>query len=155
MVLDFLFIISIISVGLFSGLMMTLVFLLQKQWERLSKNEYIIYFKGFLLVAKGNPLISVLTFLSFLFPIVLGIIHMLDNNSLKGIALLASGVVFFIGCFMVTLKLNLPIYNKVINWDSEDDAADWEIVRTRFYRLNIIRMSSSILSFFLTLLSIL
>jgi uncharacterized membrane protein len=155
MILDFLLSISILSVGLFSGLMMTLVFLLQKQWKGLNKNEYLIYFRSFLLVAKGNPLISVLTFLSFLLPIALGIIHISNSNLLKGIILSASGVVFFIGCFIVTIILNFPIYNKVISWDKETDMADWEFVRTRFYILNIIRMSSSILSFFLIILSIL
>jgi uncharacterized membrane protein len=153
MVLNFLLVILILSIGLFSGLMMTLVFLLQKQWEKLDKGEYMTYFRGFLLVAKGNPLVSILTFTSFLFPIILGAIHMQNNNFLKGIILLASGIVFFVGCFIVTMKLNFPIYNKVISWDRKNDAVDWEFVRIRFYRLNIIRMSSSILSFFLILLS--
>ena len=155
MVLNFLLVISVLSVGLFSGLMMTLVFLLQRQWQGLNKSEYVIYFRSFLLVAKGNPLISVLTFLSFLLPIALGIIHILNSNLLKGTILLVSGIVFFIGCFIVTIRLNFPIYNKVISWDRKNDIADWEFIRKRFYILNIIRMSSSVLSFFLIILSIL
>jgi uncharacterized membrane protein len=155
MILDFLFIILTLSVRLFSGLMMTLVFLLQRQWEKLNKSEYVIYFRGFLLIAKGNSLISVLTFLSFLVPIIMGIIYILNNSLLEGVILLISGSIFFIGCFIVTMKFNFPIYNEVISWSSENDSADWEFVRKKFYRLNIIRMFSSIASFFLIILSIL
>lgn len=140
-------VVSTLCVGLFSGLMMTLVVLMQQQWAKLRREEYVPYFKGFLTIAKGNPIISLITLGSFIIPVAMGVVALMRNAILPGILLLSAGLVFFLGCFLVTMKLNFPIYNKVIGWTESDDAADWEDVRARFFTLNLIRMSSAITSF--------
>lgn len=71
---------TIITTGLFSGLMMTLVFILQKQWLSMSCNEYYSNFQGFLKVAKGNVLVTVLTLFSFLVPLLFGILSMIEKK---------------------------------------------------------------------------
>jgi uncharacterized membrane protein len=145
--LPFFHILSVLCVGLFAGLMMTLVVIMHKHWSKLEGKEYVFYFKGFLMIAKGNPFISLLTFGSFLIPLTLGVVCILLNNTLSGILFLFAGAIFFLSCFLVTMKLNFPIYNKVIGWTGINDATDWKNVRYRFFILNIIRMSGAILSF--------
>lgn len=125
--------------------MMTLVFLLQRQWMRQQKDEYALYFKQFLLVAKGHPLITVLSFVPFIGPLYLA------TQSPDKIALWAAGLVFFLGCFIVTVFLNLPIYRRVIAWKTSDDYANWKEVRTRFFVLNLIRFISALVSLVLLL----
>jgi uncharacterized membrane protein len=147
MLLDTMLMLAMLSVGLFAGLMMTLVVIMQRQWDTLEKNEYVNYFKGFLIVAKGNRVISILTLASFVLPAVIGIIHLNSGNNFQGTIMISAGVVFFIGCFGVTLWLNFPIYDKVIAWEEAEFVRDWEDVRKRFHKLNVIRMTFAIVSF--------
>ena len=144
---------SIVSSGLFAGLMMTLVFIMQRQWKTMTREGYYQNFKGFLSVAKGDGLITVLTLFSFLIPIPVGIIEILRGAFMEGLLVLIAGLVFLLGCFLVTMKLNFPIYNKVMAWKSADDAEDWDWVRRRFFLLNIIRFSSSAATFLLLIFS--
>ena len=78
------YILSVLCVGLFAGLMMTLVVIMHKHWSKLEGKEYVFYFKGFLMIAKGNPFISLLTFGSFLIPLTLGVVCILLNILSQG-----------------------------------------------------------------------
>ncbi len=148
---DLIFITSVISTGLFAGLMMTLVFILQRQWMRQDKKDYAHYFKEFLLVAKGHPLITILSFVSFIAPIYLAIQSRDDAAQVALYA--AASAVFFIGCFVVTVFLNLPIYRRVIAWRNDLDYDNWKEVRTKFFMLNITRFSSAFASLLLLLIA--
>jgi uncharacterized membrane protein len=137
---------SLVSTGLFAGLMMTLVFLLQRQWARQPKEEYVLYFRQFLLAAKGHPLITLLSFTSFIGPI-----YLATQTSEDTATLYASGLIFFVGCFVVTVFLNLPIYRRVIAWNTPDSYTDWKEVRTKFFILNLVRFVSALASLALLL----
>jgi uncharacterized membrane protein len=147
MLIDILLTLALLSIGLFAGLMMTLVVLLQRQWNMLEQEEYVRSFQGFLLIAKGNVIVTILTFASFILPVTIGVTHLIVGNTYPGAIVLAAGIVFFVGCFGVTMRLNFPIYAKVVGWKKVESATDWQEVRKRFYMLNIIRMSAAIVSF--------
>ena len=147
MLIDTLLTLALLSIGLFAGLMMTLVVIMQRQWNMLEKEEYVRYFKGFLLIAKGNPIVTILTLASFVLPVAVGTTHLILGNNYQGIIMIVAGIVFFVGCFGVTMRLNFPIYAKVIGWENVESATDWQDVRRRFYILNFIRMISAIVSF--------
>ena len=149
MFIDILLLLALLSVGLFAGLMMTLVVIMQQQWNTLDKEEYIRYFKRFLLIAKGNPIITLLTLAAFILPVVVGTEYILSGSTYSGAITIVAGVVFFLGCFGVTMRLNFPIYAKVTGWQDVESVTDWEEVRKRFYTLNIIRMTSAVVSFIL------
>ena len=149
MLIDTILIFALLSVGLFAGLMMTLVVIMQQQWNTLEKEEYVRYFKGFLLLAKGNPVITILTLASFVLPWAVGIVHLISGSNYQGVIMITAGVVFFLGCFGVTMRLNFPIYTKVISWQDVESVTDWEDVRRRFYVLNAVRMTSAVVSFIL------
>ena len=74
---------ALLSTGLFAGLMLTLVVLMQRQWNMLEKEEYVRYFKGFLLIAKGNPIITLLTIASFVLPIACGVTGFFAGNQAR------------------------------------------------------------------------
>lgn len=149
-VMEILYNTAIVSTGLFAGLMMTLVFLLQKQWTTLDKEQWFYTFKTFLVAAKGHPLITVLTFAGFIPAWWLGFLE-LTSNAVSSALFFASGTIFFVGCFLVTVALNLPIYDKVISWNSPVDASEWRSVQKRFFTLNLIRLISSLIAFILLL----
>ena len=147
MLINTLLTLALISTGLFAGLMMTLVVIMQRQWNMLEKEDYVRYFKGFLLIAKGNPIVTLLTLASFVLPVAIGITRLVSGNNAQGLLMIAAGLVFFVGCFGVTMRLNFPIYTRVIGWENAESATDWQAVRKRFYILNVIRMTSAIVSF--------
>lgn len=91
--------------------------------------------------AKGHPVITVLTFGSFLLPGVLALVE--PDGTAKLLYALACGV-FLVGCFGVTLVFNFPIYREVIGWNTEPTALDWDRARTRFLAVNIIRFAAAL-----------
>ncbi|MBI9049921.1 MAG: hypothetical protein JEZ00_10900 [Anaerolineaceae bacterium] len=140
-----LFSFAFVSIGLFSGIMLTLIAILQKQWNKMVGIEYLVYFKGFLQVAKGNIIVSVLTFTSFLLPFGIAIFGTKFIN-VNSALLFASGLIFFAGCFLVTVFQNLPIYDEVVNWNEISEKENWVAIREKFFYLNIIRFFSSLIS---------
>lgn len=147
--MDVLYGLGVLSTGLFAGLMMTLVFLLQRQWGAQDKVSYVTGFRQFLLAAKGHPLITLLTFISFIAPSVLAVLAYQSGRVLDGTLFVLAAAIFFLGCFVVTVFLNLPIYNTVISWERESDYGAWHEVRRRFFTLNVIRFASALASFLL------
>jgi uncharacterized membrane protein len=140
--------VTVVSTGLFSGLMMTLVFLLQRQWMQQQKDEYALCFKQFILVANLYPLLTLIMFVSFIAPVYLAL---QVGGGTKAVIYGAAGAVFFVGCFVVTVFLNLPLYRRVIAWKSSADYADWKVVRAKFFMLNVIRFGSALVSLVLLL----
>lgn len=147
-ILEIMMAIALLSTGLFAGLMMTLVVIMQKQWKTLDKQDYIKMFGGFLLVAKNNPVISMVTLSSAFLPLAISISQIVKGMYFNSALSLLAGLSFLFGCLIVTLRLNFPIYNRVISWGKNDEAAEWEEVRNRFYKLNVIRLFFAVLSFF-------
>jgi hypothetical protein len=131
MIINILLTLALLPIGLFAVLMMTLLVLMQRQWNTLEQKEYVRYFQGFLLIAKGNAIVTTLTFASFVLPLTFGIIHVVSGHTYQGLIMLAAGFVFFIGCFGVTILLNFPIYSKVMRWENVESATDWQDVRRR------------------------
>ncbi|MGC3952967.1 MAG: DUF1772 domain-containing protein [Propionicimonas sp.] len=132
--------VAVVSIGLFAGLMFALVFPLHRHWSAQRPAEYADL-RGFLLAAKGHPVITVLTFGSFLLPGVLALVE--PDGTAKLLYALAGGV-FLLGCFGVTLLLNFPIYQEVIGWSTEPTASDWDRVRMRFLVVNVIRFAAAL-----------
>lgn len=143
MLQDILINLSIVSSGLFCGLIMTLVFILQKQWVLLDDETYKNTFRLFLKVAKNHWLITIFTLYSFIVPITIGL---MNTQTVNGLMYLIAGIIFFIGCILVTVKFNFTLYDRVMN-HSNDKLKDVSEIKQRFYVLNIVRFSSSLLTF--------
>jgi uncharacterized membrane protein len=139
---DYLYDLSILTTGLFCGLMMTLVFVFQRQWDLLDDETYKNTFRIFLRTAKGHWLITILVVYSFIVPIVIGL---KEIETTQGIVRLLAGIIFFTGCFVVTFLFNLPIYNTIIN-SSNEELKNPKEIKKRFYILNIIRFLSSLIT---------
>jgi uncharacterized membrane protein len=129
-----LLLLALLCIGLFAGVMLTLVVLLQPQWNALSKEAYVISVKGFVLIAQGHPLISTLMFAACGMPLIVGIVDLVEQHTIQGTLILGAGLVFGIGCLSVTMYRNVPIYRKVVGWSNDARATDWEQVRHTFYR---------------------
>jgi hypothetical protein len=104
----------------------------------------------FLPAAKGHPVISAITIL----PIILPLLALASLSAIRaGLALIAA--VLALLPLLLTLRLNFPIYDTIMAWQPDAMPADWQAVRHRFHRLNLARFVASILAmlFFMVALS--
>jgi uncharacterized membrane protein len=153
---DVMLIISIIATGLFAGLMLTLVVILQKMWLQMPPTDYMQSMQTFLPAAKGNPIITVITLLPILAPI-LALIDLRANPSSRTFLLTLMGLVLAVGPFVVTLRFNFPVYNAMMNWQPEQPQAGWQALQMRFFVLNVVRLLlalAALLCFVLALASL-
>lgn len=140
-----------LSIGLFAGVMLTLVVILQRQWDRQDQATYVPAFRSFLRVAKGNPVIAALTFAGFLGPFGLAAQAYGVGSPDRALWFGGAGAVFLIGCLGVTLRLNFPIYDRAMGWQTADDAQGWQEVRRRFFALNGVRLGAACATFLLVM----
>ncbi|MBZ0290545.1 MAG: DUF1772 domain-containing protein [Anaerolineae bacterium] len=137
---QFALIVSIIACGLFAGLMLTLVVLLERMWRALPVTGYIQAMQSFLPVAKGNPIITVITLLPIVAPI--PALLALNAASARTPFILASiGLLLACGPLLVTLRFNFPIYDTMMGWQTDPLPQDWQQMGNRFFRMNLIRLS--------------
>jgi uncharacterized membrane protein len=151
-IIEVLQVLSIIFLGLFAGLMLSLITIVEKHWRDMDQATYSVEFKRFLKLAKGDPLITLLTLGSFILPICLGIIELFSNNLVNATIFLLGGIVFFCGAFLVTIFLNLPLYKKVSLWNSEIARNELASVKLRFFRLNLIRFFTTLIALIIILI---
>lgn len=132
--------VSIVASGLFAGLMLTLVVILERMWRAMSVTGYIHTMQSFLPIAKGNPIITLITLLPIVAPI--PALIELNTASARTLFILALiGLVLACGPLLVTLRFNFPIYDAMMGWQADRPAQDWQAVRARFFRMNLIRLS--------------
>jgi uncharacterized membrane protein len=131
-------IVSIISTGLFAGLMMTLVVIMQRMWAALPVTTYMEAMQSFLPAAKGNLFVTIIMFLPIFAPV--GVLVGLRNESESSQFLLTLvGLILACGPFLVTLRLNFPIYDAMMHWQPTNPPHNWQQTRTRFFVLNLLR----------------
>lgn len=63
-------------------------------------------------------------------------------------------IVFVIIALMITVVVELPINNKIINWSTSTAPGDWETYRNRWQYFNLLRTISALISFILFSISI-
>ncbi len=131
--------ISAAAAGLFTGLMMTLVVLMEPTWNRHTPTDAIRTLQTFLEVAKGHPIIAGLTFVGLLLPIV-ALVLLWQVGNIAALILTGAGWLSFgIGVFVVTVWLNLPLYEVLMGLEPDSPSANWQTSRGRFYWLNRVR----------------
>ncbi|NDJ52455.1 MAG: DUF1772 domain-containing protein [Chloroflexi bacterium] len=145
---------SVFAVGLFCGLMFTLVFIMQMKWNRQTGSEYMTDIQPFLEVAKGHWVIQIVMFTVILAPI--GAAIALDGtaSAITPALIWAGTIIFMIGVFGVTIALNFPVYDAMMSMSAEQPSDEWPQLRQRFFALNLSRMIASGISFlaFITVL---
>lgn len=138
---------GIVCVGLFSGLMMSLVVLLQPKWRQQSAAEYITDIQPFLRVGKGNRVVTLILFVGLLAPIP----TLLGSDPQTRILTLVGLIVFGCGALGITVLFNLPTYAALMRLNAQSPTPDWEALRQRFYYLNVLRFLGSTTAFALYL----
>lgn len=144
---------SVMACGLFSGLMFSLIALLQPKWEQQTATEYITDIQPFLKVGKGNPAVSTVLFVGLFAPIpaLIGVWDVEPNGVWW--LMLVGWIVFSGGALGITVFFNLPTYTALMALDANSPAENWEALRRRFYYLNLSRFAASTTAFLLFIMT--
>lgn len=146
--------IATISTGLFTGLLLTMLFIFQPLLNQLSATEYAELMQRFLKVARRSPLNIMLMIVSLLAPIpaLFGIYQSLNWLAFGFVSI--GIIIFFIGMFLVSRFYNEPLYDEIMGWSAKTPPADWETARQQWYILNLVRVCASGTAFIIFLITI-
>lgn len=64
-----------------------------------------------------------------------------------GVLFLAGGVLYVVGTVAVTATIHVPMNEYIATWSSTQPPADWEAVRTRWARWNLVRTVAALGAF--------
>jgi len=134
---------AIISTGLFTGLLLTMLWIFQPMLNQLSATEYAEWMQRFLNVARRSPLNIALMFSSLLAPIPALFSFYQAANWLAFGQVLTGAMIFFIGMFLVSRFFNEPLYDEILGLDMQEPAQHWQTLRHKWYVSNLIRVCAS------------
>jgi uncharacterized membrane protein len=126
--------------GLFAGLMLTLVVIMDRMWRSLPASAYIESMQAFLPAAKGNPIITLLTLIPILLPVIALIGGAADSDSAP-LVLPLVGALSSLAILLVTLRFNFPIYSAMMSWSADAPPQGWQAMRQRFQMMNGLRFA--------------
>jgi len=139
--------------GLFAGLMVTFIGIIDRVLAGLAAPEYVRVMQGLIKAADIPPVAPA--------PIMIGLIAggiaawrlRRGGGSAYRLAL-AGFLVLLLGAFVVTMAGNLPLNMAILKWDPAAPPADWAAARDRWHNFSIVRTAASVASFVCFLLAL-
>ena len=133
------FVIIMVSTGLFTGLLMTVVFFFERALRDLSGPEFALVMQRFLNITRTHPLNYAMVLISSLAPVaVLVMLHGSPGSPafvLTAIGLLA----FWCGSMLPSTFIAQPLYGVFMGWEINAPPQDWHVARDRYFRVNVVR----------------
>jgi uncharacterized membrane protein len=137
--LDALMAISILSTGLFTGLLMTIVFFFEKALSGLSGPQFTSVMRRFLAITRTHPLNYAMVLTSGFVPIAT-LVVLREHPGSGAFVLTIGGLLAFWGGPILTSRFFAePLYDIFLSWDIEAPPDDWLRARERYFRVNVIR----------------
>jgi uncharacterized membrane protein len=139
--------IAVVSTGLFTGLLMTVVFFFERALRDLSGPEFATVMQRFLKITRTHPLNYAMVLISGLTPVaVLVMVHESPGSPsfvLSAIGLLA----FWCGSILPSTFIAQPLYRVFMSWEIDAPPQDWREARERYFRVNVVRGLGSAIAF--------
>jgi uncharacterized membrane protein len=141
--------VSIIFTGLFTGLMLTFLIVIQRTLDTLTATEYTKVMQQLINAADNPPVVPMIVIISLVAPLVTLFSLRRQPRSLAFLLTFAAWLIFFVGAFLVTIILNVPINTAITGWSPANPPADWVSYRDQWGALSYIRTPVSAVSFIL------
>ena len=139
--------IAIVSTGLFTGLLMTVLFFFERALKDLSGPEFATVMRRFLKITRTHPLNYAMVLISGLTPVAVLVMMREDARSpsfvLSAIGLLA----FWCGSILPSTFIAQPLYGVFMSWEIDALPQDWREARERYFRVNVVRGLGSAIAF--------
>jgi hypothetical protein len=126
LLIDALMVITVLSTGLFTGLLMTVVFFFQKALRDLSGPQFALVMQRFLAITRTHPLNYAMTLISGFVPVATLILLLRHPGS----------GAFWGGIILTSRYVAEPLYDVFVGWDADAPPDDWRRARERYFRLN-------------------
>ena len=144
---------SVVSAGLWSGLLLTLTTILHPMFAARDGRGFAEDMRRFLPIARRSPTNVVLVLMLVAAP-VLALIGLRHERTGVPFLLTALGLALVVAGPLLTSRfLAEPNYDRILGWDAAAVPADWRVVRARYFRLNWVRGALTWSAFALFLLA--
>ena len=139
--------ITVLSTGLFTGLLMTVYFFFQRALKDLSGSEFTLVMQRFLKITRTHPLNYAMVLTSGFLPIAL-LVMLRENPGSPAFVLTAVGLLaFWCGSILPSTFIAQPVYGIIMSWEAEAPPEDWQAARDRYFRVNVVRGLGSAMAF--------
>jgi uncharacterized membrane protein len=145
--IDALLAITVLSTGLFTGLLMTILFFFQKALRELSASEFALVMQRFLGIVRTHPQNYAMVLTSGFVPIAALVVLRAHPGSAAFVLTLVGLVAFWCGPILTSRFFAEPIYDIFLGWEIDAPPEDWQRARERYFRMNAIRGLGSVTAF--------
>ena len=115
-------------------------------FAQLSGSEYTQAMRVINFSVRGNPFFGVVFFGALALPL-LTLLTFWDNFRSRAFVLFVIAfATFFVGTFLVTFRINIPLNYYLESWDVAAPAADWQETRIAWNRANDIRAWAAVVA---------
>ena len=137
----------VLSTGLFSGLLMTVLFFFERALKDLSGPEFALVMQRFLKITRTHPLNYAMVLTSGFVPIAV-LVMLRENPGGTSFVLTAIGLLaFWCGSILPSTFIAQPLYRVFMSWEIDAPPQDWREARERYFRVNVVRGLGSAIAF--------
>jgi hypothetical protein len=137
----------VLSTGLFTGLLMTVLFFFERALKDLSGPEFALVMRRFLKITRTHPLNYAVVITSAFVPIAV-LVLLRGVPTSPPFLLTASGLLaFWCGSVLPSTFVAQPLYGVFLGWEPDAPPPGWQAARDRYFRLNVARGLGSALAF--------
>ncbi len=139
--------VAVFSTGLFTGLLMTILFFFERALKELSGSEFALVMQRFLKITRTHPLNYAMVLVSGLAPVAV-LVVLRESPRSPAFELTAAGLnAFWCGPILTSSFVAQPAYGVFMSWDTDTPPQDWWEARGRYFRANVVRGLGSAVAF--------
>jgi hypothetical protein len=139
--------IVVINTGLFTGLLMTVLFFFERALKDLSGSEFTLVMQRFLKITRTHPLNYAMVLTSGIAPVAV-LVMLGESLGSPSFVLTAIGLLaFWCGSILPSTFIAQPLYGVFMSWEIDAPPQDWREVRERYFRVNVVRGLGSAIAF--------
>jgi hypothetical protein len=139
--------VAVISTGLFTGLLMTVLFFFERALRDLSGTEFTVVMQRFLKITRTHPLNYGMVLISGFVPIAVLVILRENPGSPTFLLTLLGLLAFWCGPVLTSRFVAQPVYGVFMSWEADAPPQDWREARERYFRANVFRGLGSAVAF--------
>jgi uncharacterized membrane protein len=137
----------VISTGLFTGLLMTVLFFFERALRDLSATEFTVVMQRFLEITRTHPLNYTMVLTSGFLPIAVLVMLSEHPGSASFVLTLLGLLAFWCGPVLTSRFVAQPVYGVFMSWEPDSPPQDWREARERYFRANVVRGLGSAAAF--------
>jgi uncharacterized membrane protein len=139
--------VAVISTGLFTGLLMTVLFFFERALRDLSGTEFTVVMQRFLKITRTHPLNYAMVLISGFVPIAVLVMLRENPGSPSFVLTLLGLLAFWCGPVLTSRFVAQPVYGVFMSWEADAPPQDWREARERYFRANVVRGLGSAVAF--------